>query len=109
MLRAHLYYLAGLLYGITRLDGFREHVGKGFLNVAVLACPHHFQTQLGMLKIAGGNHHPVNILARQHVFRIFVGLGLEIESPLYLGCAVFPCQAPQIADRDGLDRHFFGR
>ena len=62
-----------------------------------------------MLEIAGSDHDAVNILARQHLFGILVALRLEIESSLHLGCAVLPCQTPEITNSNGLNRHLFGR
>ena len=62
-----------------------------------------------MLKIAGRDHHAVDILAGQHLFRILIGLRLEIEGELYLGCTVLPGQAPQVTYGNRLHRHLLGR
>ena len=64
MLRSHLHNLFGLLDDVACLNGLGEYVRKRLFNVAILSSLHHFGTQLGMLEVARGNHHSVNVLQR---------------------------------------------
>src|ERR1700722_3415450 len=109
MLRPHLHDLLRLLDAIACLDGLGEYVGKGFLHITVFARLHYIHAQLGVLKVSGGDHHPVNIFACQHLFGVLIGLWFEIECLLDLGGPMISCVGPQITDRDRLDRDLFRR
>src|SRR5260370_509611 len=107
VLRSHLHNLFGSLDDITRLNGFREHVGKGLFDVTVLARFHYFRTKFGVLEVAGRNHHAVDIFEGEHLFGILEGLRLEVECLLYLGGAMLAGRVPKIAHRYHFHRRTF--
>jgi hypothetical protein len=82
---------------------------EGFLHLAVLTRPHHFDAQLGVLKVTRSNHHSVDVLAGQHLFCVFVALRLEVECSPYLGRPMLSRECPEITDRNRLDRHLLSR
>ena len=90
MLRTHLDHLPRRLHRIARLFGFGENIGEWLLYITVLARPHHLRAQLGMLKVARGNHHPIDISARQHILGVLIGSWVQVKGFLYLRRAPLP-------------------
>lgn len=75
MLRSHLHYLPGCLYGGARGFRFTQNVSKRFFYIAVLPCPDHFRAEFGMLVIAGGDHHAIDSRVFEHLLGVLVNLG----------------------------------
>jgi hypothetical protein len=109
VLRSHLNHLLRRLHHVARLPGLGKYVGERLLDVAVFSRPDHVDAKLGMLEVAGGDHHAVDIVARQHFLRVLVGLRLDPEDLFHLSSALFPRQAPDVAYGNGFDRHFLCR
>jgi hypothetical protein len=65
--------------------------------------------QLCVLEVAGGDHRAVDVISRQHVFGILLGLRLGAKSLLHLSGAMLACEAPQIADGNHFDRKLLRR
>ena len=63
---------------------------------------------LACWKVAGSDHHAVNVLGSQHLLGVLVRPRFQVENLLDVGRAILASQAPEVANRDSLNGKLLG-
>src|SRR5690349_10917165 len=97
-LRPHLDDLLACVHGVAGEFRVVQGVCHWFFAIAVLTSANHLGQETSVLMIPGSDHHSVQVLVRENLFGVLIGLWARAEQVMRMCRGAFPIYRPEVAD-----------